>query len=1080
MRVTFTLPFYKFFLCSFVLLSSLGSFAQEKQIDLTLRAATIQEIFTGIEKQSGYTFNYNAADLHLQTKYRYVYKGKLSGALTHLTSLAGLVLKQDGRNILVRVLPSRIVTGKVTDTKGEAIRGVIVQVKDGAYIATTGADGNYKGRLIAKDLASSKLQFRMIGMRDHLTEPLGDKKVVNAEMVEDITMMKDVIITSAYTNGKPREEVVGSISQVNAEQLQVQRPIESVDKMLEGLVAGVYVESGTELGTPVKVNIRGQGSLIPFGVSRTTSSQPLYVIDGIPVQEQNSSEAYTLFNAETLLNPLAGINPANIASISVLKDAAATTIYGANAANGVIIITTKSGMQGKTKANLSYSQGVSTFINRLKLLSGPQYYTLLREALINDGATAFAAESAAGSKTTDTDWLGLTNRNATYSNLNFDLSGGNAGMDYYFSAGYRKQQASSLNNDLKELYVSLKVNHRITKKLKFGITLSPTLSNKNGLNAYSANTYMPPNIDPNDEEALATQSTRPNPIDVINQNEDFSRSLTFNGNAKLRYDVLPGFYVSGTIGGNTFYSKQTQYFSAENSTGRNLNGRLRIFDRNTYSWLGFVQAGYDKTFKELHSINLIAGYEAKEENADLMSGTGTGFSYDKIRTLSQASVKSSASSSFSSATISYYSQLGYDYKKKYYVNVSVRSDKSSLFGGDKKVATNSAVGLGWILTKEDFLQPGKVLNYMRLRASYGSTGNSRIGSYASRGLYGFSANYNGETAATPSSTSAPNPDLGWEKNYKLNFGADLTAFNLLRITAEVYSNTIKNLISTIEVPLESGYSTINVNSGNMRNKGFELSVDADLVKHKKFNWTAAFNYGFNKNKVLSLKEGFTDIYSISGTASALKAGYSTTAIWGVKWAGINPANGQELFYAPDGSKVNRSAMLAYGTSAWEMLGDRLPKFQGGMVNRFSYGNFSLTLNTQYSWGASYLLKTSYYGDGALISFSNMSVNLLDRWQNPGDITEVAKLSNIFNQIPNSSRYIYDMSYIKLSNATLNYRLPEKYAGKIGTRAVSVFVNASNLAYWYKDKSEGGRNGIKELRNTYPEARTLSAGLNIGF
>jgi len=1080
MQRTFSLPFFKLLFCSLVLLSNQTSFAQEKQINLTLRAATIQEIFTGIEKQSGYTFNYNAADLNLRTKYRFVYKGKLSGALIHLTGLVGLILKQDGSNILVRVLPSRMITGRVTDQKGTALPGVIIQVKDGAHIATTGPDGTYKGRLIAKDLVSERLQFRMIGMRDLVTEPLADRKFVNAEMEEDITMMKDVIITSSYTNGKPREEVVGSISQVNAEQLQIQRPIESVDKMLEGLVAGVYVESGTELGKAVKVNIRGQGSLIPFGVSRTTSSQPLYVIDGIPVQEQSESEANSLFNAETLLNPLAGINPSNIASISVLKDAAATTIYGANAANGVIIITTKSGVQGKTKANLSYSQGVSTFINRLKLLSGPEYYTLTREALINDGKSVFEAEATAGNKTTDTDWLGLTNRNATYSNLNFDLSGGNAGMDYYFSAGYRKQQASSLNNDLKELYVSLKVNHRITKKLKFGITLSPTLSSKNGLNAYSANTYMPPNIDPNDEQALASQSTRPNPIDVINQNEDFSRSLTFNGNAKLRYDVLPGLYVSGTIGGNTFYSKQTQYYSAENSTGRNLDGRLRIFDRNTYSWLGFVQAGYDKTFKEHHSINLIAGYEAKEENTDLMSGTGTGFSYDKIRTLSQASVKSSASSSLSSATISYYSQAGYDFKKRYYVNVSVRSDKSSMFGGDKKVATNSAVGLGWVVTKENFLQPGKVLNYLRLRGSYGSTGNSRIGSYASRGLYGFSANYNGETAAIPSGSSAPNPDLGWEKNYKLNFGADLTAFNLLRITAEVYSNTIKNLISTIDVPLESGYTYVNVNAGNMRNKGFELSVDADLIKKRKFNWTAALNYGFNKNKVLSLNEGFTDNYSISATASALKAGYSTTAIWGVKWAGINPDNGQELFYAPDGSKVNRSAMLAYGTSAWEVLGDRLPKFQGGMVNKFSYGDFSLTLNTQYSWGASYLLRTAYYGDGALITFSNMSVNLLDRWQNPGDITEVAKLSNLFNQVPNSSRYVYDMSYIKLSNATLNYRLPEKYAGKIGTRAISVFLNASNLAYWYKDKSEAGRNGIKELRNTYPEARTLSAGLNIGF
>jgi len=265
MHQTFT--FQKLLLSALFLLISCSSFAQEKEINLNVKAANIQEIFTALEKQSTYSFNYNAADLNLQTKYRYVYKGNLGGALTHLSSLAGLVIKQYGNTILVRVLPSRMIRGRVTGAEGLPLPGVIVQVKNGAYIATTDGNGHYAGRLIAADLSSSRLQFRMIGMRNLSTEPLGDKKVIDAAMEEDVTLMKDVIITSSYTNAKPREEVVGSITQVNAEQLQVQRPIESLDKMLEGLVAGVYVESGTGLGTPVKVNIRGQGSLIPFGVA---------------------------------------------------------------------------------------------------------------------------------------------------------------------------------------------------------------------------------------------------------------------------------------------------------------------------------------------------------------------------------------------------------------------------------------------------------------------------------------------------------------------------------------------------------------------------------------------------------------------------------------------------------------------------------------------------------------------------------------------------------------------------------------------------------------------------------------------
>ena len=1078
----FTLLLFFAHLFSANLLFANKFFARQDEINITLRSANLQQIFTAIEKQSGRTFSYNAADLNLKTQYKYLFKGSLDGALNHLSTLAGLSLKLDGTNIMVRVLPSRMIKGRVTNAAdGTALPGVIIQVKDGNYVATSDGDGNFSGRVISNRLAEEQLYFRMIGMKAVTTPPLANKSVFNVELNEDITQMKDVIITSAYSPAKPREEVVGSITQITAKQLQVDRPIESFDKLLEGMVAGVYVEGGTELGTPVKINIRGQGSLIPIGGSRTTSSQPLFVIDGIPVQEQNASDASTLFNGETLLNPLAGINPANIASISILKDAAASTIYGANGANGVIIITTKSGKKGKTQANLSVSAGASAFINQMQLLSGPQYYMLKRETLINDGQTAAAASAAAGSSINNTNWLAQTDRDATYKNINLDLSGGSGNINYFFSAGYRDQQSNSVNNGLKTLSTSLKVNDRVSDKLTVGFTISPTLSTRNGIDVYSSAAYLPPNIAANDQQTLAAITGISTPLQLVTENENFSRSLTLNTNAHLKYKITPGLYLLGTIGANTFYSKQRLYYSKNNPTGSAMGGRLRIFDRNTYTWLGFLQAGYEKTFAEKHSINVIAGFEAKEDNDDLLSSTGNGFTYDKIRELGQATTKNAASSKQSTGTVSYYTQASYDFQKKYFITASARVDESSIFGGDKQSALNAAAGLGWVVTKEDFLQPGKVLNYLRARASFGSTGNSRIGSYASRGLYNFSAgNYNGEVAATPLGTAAPNPDLGWEKNYKLNFGIDLNAFNFLRLTAEYYRNTVKDLISNVYVPLETGYSSISVNTATMRNQGFEFSLDADIVSHPKFSWTSALNFGLNGNRIISLNEGFVDTYGISSAAVALKAGYSTTAIWGVKWAGIDPQTGAERYYAPDGSVVNRSAILALGAGAWQVIGDRLPDFQGGMVNRFQYKDLSLTVNFQYSQGADFLLPLIYYSDGTNIQNTNMSVNLLDRWRQPGDVTEVAKLSTVYAQIANSSRYVYNLSYIKLSNVTLNYRLPEKFAKVIHTRSLSAYINATNLAYFYADKSEQGRNGIRELRYTYPETRTISAGLNIGF
>jgi len=1082
MTKNFTIRLKHFTLFILLLCSASVVAARQNNIDISLRAANLQVIFTAIEKQSGLTFSYNAADLNFKTHYKYFYKGSLQGALTHLSTLAGLSLRLDGANILVRVLPSRMIKGKITSAAdGKALPGVIVQLKDGGYVATSDGEGNFSGRVISDQIVNERLLFRMIGMKSMTSELLGDSKLINAELQEDVTQMKDVIITSSYTPAKPREEVVGSIAQITAKQLQVDRPIESFDKLLEGMVAGVYVEGGTDLGTPVKINIRGQGSLIPIGGSRTTSSQPLFVIDGIPVQEQNSTDISDLFNGETLLNPLAGINPANIESISILKDAAASTIYGANGANGVIIITTKSGRKGKTQANLSVSAGASSFINQMQLLSGPDYYTLKREALINAGSTDAAATAAAGSRINNTDWLSQINRDATYKNVNLDLSGGSGNIDYYFSAAYRDQQSSSINNGLKTLSISLKINDKVSEKITVGFTLSPTLSTRNGIDAYRSAAYLPPNIAANDSETLALITGISTPLQLVTENENSSRSITLNANAHIKYTITPELYVLGTVGANTFYNKQRVYLSKNNPSGSNLGGRLRIYDRNTYSWLGFLQAGYDKTFAKNHSINVIAGFEAKEDNDDLLASTGSGFTYDKIREIGQATVKNGASSRKSTGSVSYYSQASYDFKKKYFFTASARVDESSIFGGDKQSSLNSSAGLGWVLTKEEFLQPGKLLNYLRARASFGSAGNSRIGTYASRGLYDFTAdNYNGEVAAEPLGTAAPNPNLGWEKNYKLNFGVDLSAFNFLRLTAEYYRNTIKDLISTVNVPLETGYSSISVNTATMRNEGFEFSLNADIVSRPRFSWTTAFNFGLNRNKVVRLNEGYIDTYGISTAATALKAGYSSTAIWGIKWAGIDPATGVEQFYAPDGSVVDRKAMLAFGTSAWEVIGDRLPDFQGGMVNTFKYKDFSMTVNLQYAHGADFLLPITYYSDGRNIQHSNMSVNLLDRWQKPGDITEVAKLSTVANQSSNSSRYIYDLSYIKLSNVSLNYRLPEKYAKAIFTRSISAYVNATNLAYWYADKSEAGRNGIKELRYTYPETRTISAGINIGL
>lgn len=1062
--------------------------AHAQQLNVQLKQTGLTSIFSEIEKQAGVQFNYDTQDIHATRRYSFVSRGPLATVLRDLAALTSLSFRKEGNRILVRPQSVRRVTGTVLDQADKKpLGGVSVRVVNGRVVGITNAEGYYSATVSATDLENVQLEFRMVGMKSVVSRPLGSSSTVNIGMESDFQQMDELVVTNSYTNGTPREEVIGSISQVTARELQPYRPIESFDKMLEGLAAGVYVEPNTQLGTPVKINIRGQGTLTPIGSGRTTSTQPLYVIDGIPIMEQERGDAASIFNGETLINPIAGINPQDIASISILKDASATTIYGSNAANGVIIITTKSGSSGRTAANVSISRGVSSFINRQQLLNGPQYYTLKREALLNSGFTESQASAQAGSATINTDWLGLTTRNASYTAVNADISGGKEGLNYRFSTGYRYQQASAMSNDMQQVNLSLKVNSVLNNKLKFGITLSPSFSQKNGLDNFENNAYLPPNLNPYDSDGnFTTFLGIPNPLAVLAQNENVNNTISFNGNSNIHYSVSPSFTISGTIGANFSQGKQEKYFSAKNATGSTVGGRLQIFDRQTLGWLGYIQGTYSKTFLENHSVTVIAGIEAQDQSTVLLAGSGSNFTYDRIRELGQATNRTNSSSKQENATVSYYTQANYDFRKKYLFTTSIRADQSSMFGSDFNLALNSAVGFSWILSKEAFLQDHAIISFLKLRTSYGSTGNSRIGSYAARGLYNFNyGNYNGYVAAIPDGSSAPNPNLGWEKNIKLNLGLDATLFGRLSLSAEYYNNTIHDLISGVEVPLETGYNSISVNAAVMRNHGFDLTAKIEVIQKHSFRWQSTFTAGLNRNKVLSYNGGYTSLFSdpasTAGEANAaIREGYSTTAIWGIPWAGVNAETGEEQFYAPDGRVVNRTTIRSYPRSSYIVLGDRLPKVQGGWINSISYKNLSLSLNILYNIGGNLIESTRFLGDGKNLDHSNMSVNLLDRWQKPGDVTNVSRLVLEKGLVSNSSRYLHDLTHVKLSNITLNYSLPARLSKRFRTQGISAYINATNVAYWYKEKSPAGRSGIRETRFTFPEARTISAGLNLSL
>jgi len=416
----------------------------------------------------------------------------------------------------------------------------------------------------------------------------------------------------------------------------------------------------------------------------------------------------------------------------------------------------------------------------------------------------------------------------------------------------------------------------------------------------------------------------------------------------------------------------------------------------------------------------LAGFEAQSDNVKLLTGEGTGFTYSRLIEISYAQNQFSSSSKTTSNSYSYYGQFNYSYKNKYYVIASSRYDASSVFGPDVQSSINSAAGIGWNISKEKLLRNVSWINLLRVRTSYGTTGNSRIGGYQAKGIYTFNnTGYNGGTSSYPS--SAPNPSLSWEKGYKLNIGLDLNFLNRFVFTAEVYQNILRDAISSINTPLVNGFSSVIVNTADMRNQGIDIGLQAQLLKGK-FNWTSQINFGYNKNIVLSVKDNGLQ-YSDNLTATVLQPNVSTSAIWGFKYAGADPSTGSPLYYDKSGTVKTFVSSDRVMSKAYQ-IGDRLPKAQGGFINTFNYKGLKVAVNLVYNIGGETLIDYNVEADGNNLTNRNGSVNLMDRWQKPGDITNIAKLSFTI-PVVNSTKYMYDNTYIKLSNISVNYTLPKK-------------------------------------------------------
>jgi TonB-dependent starch-binding outer membrane protein SusC len=984
----------------------------------------------------------------------------------------------------VLLLENIVVKGRIVNENNEPLAGAVVTLKGTSRVGAANEKGFFEFTLTPDEAARGTLVVTYVGYNKAEIK-INKRTDISIELSKNISTLTDVVITNSYTKPKRKEEVVGSIVSISAKELQTNRPLESFDKMLEGLAAGVQVERSTELGTPVKINIRGQNSLSALNSTNvtqlTTSSQPLFIIDGVPVTEQRKGdEPIAFINNEQLLNPLAGLNPEDIESISILKDAAATSIYGANASNGVIIITTKKGKVGKTKLNIGYSSGWSQPINKIKWLDGPQYHSLVKEMYLNDGRSPFDAELLAGSNTINTPWFELVNRYSSYNKINVDLSGGNGNTTFRLSGAYAKTQTIQKGNDYEQIQIRLRVDHELSKKLNLSVSIAPSFTTKNALNLYAEVPIIPnaPSYNADGSFYKFSNLGVANPLAVLEQNINYHSGGSLNSNIQFSYTPFKNVTLSTTAGINSLINKQNIFNSPKNATGESKNGFAQIFDRTTFEWISTSQANWKPTIKDKHKFDITFGFEAREESVNLLKGAGTGFTYYRLNELSNASSQTSASSKQKTSAASIFGQTSYTLNNKYIAIASGRYDAASIFGSAINTTVNAALGLAWIVSKENIFANAKWLNLLKLKASYGSAGNSRIGSYQARGLYTFNGiGYNGNVASSPS--SGPNAELGWEKSFKTNFGIEATFLKRYSITVDIYKSILNDAISSLPVPAPSGFTTVLANAGKMQNSGMDASLSAQLFTGK-FKWTSTFNFGFNKNIILEVKNN-TSLYGGSSEGTVFTEGVSTSAIWGFNFAGVDPTTGRELYFDKTGKILPVALLDRNLATGGTYLGDRLPKAQGGFINSFDYKGFTINVNFIYSFGSKILVSNNNENNGRNLSNRNQSVNLLDRWQKPGDNASIPKLSASSNQLVyTSSRYVYDNTYINLSNLSIAYTLPPKIVSKLKGIKVTVYGNATNLFYWYKEKSPEDRNGIREYRFDFPEAQTFTWGARISI
>ena len=977
------------------------------------------------------------------------------------------------------------ITGTVTDAStGEPIPFASVLVKG----TRTGVSTDLNGKYTISAAPNAVLTFSSIGYTES-DIPVSNRTVIDAVLSPSAIALEDVLVV-AYGTVR-REAKTGSVSTVKGEGI-AEVPVTSVDKMLAGKMAGVQVTAASgQPGAASQIRVRGTSSI-------NAGSEPLWVVDGIPVM--NGDQSYFTNTG----NAIASINPSDIESITVLKDAAAASVYGSRAANGVILVTTKSGKEGKARFNARAKFGISQLANdnNFGIMNAEQLLGYQRDAAKN----RMDIESAANKSKYDpdnanglyyrpmslldkplTDWMDHFSRLGNLSEYEINASAGNQRGKFYTSLSYQKNEGVFYGIDFSKLTARVNSDYKLTDKLEIGtrVNMAYTVANDVPMQslyysnpAFAGMTLLPwiPAYNEDGTHNINIPSnSNTNPRATAEYDDQWEKQYRLQGSFYLQWSPIKNITIKTTNAAEGTFGEGRRYWSPETD----IDGATTL-QSSTLQYMQLTTSNtitYNNIFNDQHNVRALVGQEAMRRTYNsyyiYSPNVDPAIPYPNTSTPAE----DEGGYDYSARTLmSFFGIFDYSYESKYLLQGSVRYDGSSLFGSNKRWGLFWSAGGSWNIHNESWFKNIKMVDLLKLRLSYGVNGNDNIGSYLAYGVYASTA-YNGYTGMLPSSPS--NQNLSWELNKSWNLGLDFGLFGRLNGSIDAYRRLTTDMLLSKNVPQTSGFSSNFLNIGELLNTGLEFQLEGTILQNKDLSWTAGFNLAYNKTELLNLGDNTEITYSGD---SRLKhtVGKSMYTFYLKDYYGVNPSNGEALWRTADGSLSND-----YNKGAWLYAGSPEPKFTGGFNTSLAWKGFNLSAFIEFKTGNKVLIVENRYinADGNQMSM-NQSINSLNYWKQPGDVGVNPKpiagtASNSYAFA--STRWLQDGSYARIKDITLSYSFPKKWMDSIKMSGLKLYVSAYNLYTFHDVDFWDPERGVTGMgTGIYPMTKTIVGGLELSF